>query len=319
MHTRSTALRDSVVAPPGVHRRRAQGSVLLALLLATSACSAEPEQAGNEVTASDAEPTQAPAASGQAPDTSAIELPEDIKNRGTLRIASDTNFPPLEFIPEGETEVIGLDVDIAEALGDVLGIEVQFTNTKFDGIIPALTAGRYDVGMSGINHTEERAEVVDFVDYLYNPGTSLVVPVGNPDGLEDESSLCGHRIGVLNGTVQQTQLTEISKQCETDGAEPVGISTYPLFPNAVVALQSDRIDAVIGGGMPVLFQVNQSDGAFEDVRLATADVAYGIAVPKTSPELKQALDIAFEEISKNGTYAQILEEWGATEYSFPKE
>lgn len=298
-----TSPRRSVPGTSAHHvARRARHLLTIGLCLATvGACAGS----GAESTAADA---------GKKTD-GGYSLPKGITDKGEVRIASDTNFPPLEFVPANGSEPIGLDVDIANALGQVLGVKMAFVNTKFDGIIPALQAGRYDMGMSGINHTPERAKAVDFVDYLVNPGTSLVVPKGNPDGLHAEADLCGHAVGVLNGTVQQAQLKDVSDQCGSAGKAAVDVKTFPLFPNAIAALSSKRLDAVIGGGMPVAYQIKQSKGQFEGVQLKPSDIKYGIAVPKTSGELSQALRDALNKIIENGTYNEILEEWGAEQFA----
>ena len=83
-------------------------------------------------------------------------LPDNIRAAGEITVASDTNFPPFEYIPPGSSEPIGLDVDITNALGEVLGVRFRYVSTAFDGIIPALQAGRSDVGISAMNVTVER-------------------------------------------------------------------------------------------------------------------------------------------------------------------
>jgi polar amino acid transport system substrate-binding protein len=98
--------------------------------------------------------------------TIAAAVPESISSKGTLTVAADATYPPDEFIaPDGKT-VIGMDADLAKAIGQVMGLKVDVQNITFDSIIPGLAANKYDLGMSSFTDTKEREQTVDFVTYL---------------------------------------------------------------------------------------------------------------------------------------------------------
>lgn len=241
-------------------------------------------------------------------------LPAKIRDAGVIKVASDVHFPPMEYIPEGEKLPIGLDVDLANALGDVLGVKFEFVNTQFSGIVAAIQAGRYDIGMSAINNTKARSEQVNFVDYLINPGTSAAVLKGNPEGIKAESDLCGKRVAVLTGTTQQEQLGKISEACKAAGKPLVTVLPFPLESGALLALKSNRASATVAGGLPVAYHVKVSNGALEGIPLVAPTIRYGIAVTKSNTELLAALQSALKEVMAKGTYDEIIKKWGAEKY-----
>ena len=104
--------------------------------------------------------------------TVASQVPAAIKSKGTLNVATEAQYAPNEFIaPNGHT-IIGMDADMMNALGAVMGLKVNLINSNFETIIPGLAAGRYDVGASSFTDTKEREKTVDFVDY-FNAGISF--------------------------------------------------------------------------------------------------------------------------------------------------
>lgn len=242
-------------------------------------------------------------------------LPDDIQAAGEITVASDTNFPPYEYVPSGSNTPIGLDVDIANALGTALGVRVRFISTAFDGIIPALQAGRYNVGISAINDTVEREGAVDMVNYMVNPGSSATVLAGNPKNIHREKDLCGKTISVLSGTTQEKELQKNTKKCESDGAQPIKILPFPEASSTYLALQSGQSDAVVTGGIAAVYQVQQSNGTMEAVELRATGHLTSIAVAKGNDKLVAALKSGLDQMRQDGSYAAILEKWGSSKYA----
>ena len=103
---------------------------------------------------------------------------------GTLTIGSDIAYPPIEYFEEGTDNALGLDVDLAEAMGDRMGVEVEFEQVAdFAGIVGDLTSGRYDIVMSAISITPEREAEIDFIPYFGPAGTAILTPADNPYGI----------------------------------------------------------------------------------------------------------------------------------------
>ena len=119
---------------------------------------------------------------------------------GTLTFGSDIAYAPIEFFDE-QNNAVGLDVDLANAMGEALGVEVVFENAGFSSLLPSLDAERYDGIMSAMTVNEERSAVVDFVQYFL-AGFGIVVQAGNPEAITEVLDLCGKTVAVQAATVQ---------------------------------------------------------------------------------------------------------------------
>jgi polar amino acid transport system substrate-binding protein len=223
---------------------------------------------------------------------------------GVLNVGSDIAYAPFEFYEEGTTTPDGLDIDLAEALAAELGVEIEFLNTGFDGIIPALDVEDFDVLISAMTITDERSEVIDFVPYI-TVGTGIVVPAGNPDGIAGIEDLCGKTVAVQIGTIQVDILEAQNESC----AEDIDIVVFDSNPLAVEDLRTGGSDANFSDFPVAAEDAAQSDGALEVVNTQIDPEPYGLGVRKTSTELKTALSDALQAIIADGTYDSILADW----------
>ncbi|MGO1315778.1 MAG: transporter substrate-binding domain-containing protein, partial [Cellulomonadaceae bacterium] len=132
-------------------------------------------------------------------DTLAALVPEDVASTGKLVFGSDTTYAPAEFIDEDGTTPVGYDVDIAKAIGAVLGLEAVVEPASFTGIIPAI-GSKYDAGISSFTITAERIEQANMIAY-FEAGEAFAVQSGNPQDV-DADDLCGLTVGVQTGTVE---------------------------------------------------------------------------------------------------------------------
>ena len=223
---------------------------------------------------------------------------------GVLNVGSDIAYAPFEFFEEGTTTPDGLDIDLAEALAAELGVEVEFLNTGFDGIIPSLEVEDFDVLISAMTITDERSEVIDFVPYI-TVGTGIVVPAGNPDGITGIADLCGKTVAVQVGTIQLDILEAQNDSCDED----IDIVVFDTNPAAVEDLRTGGSDANFSDFPVAAEDAAQSDGALEVVDTQIDPEPYGLGVRKTSTELKTALSDALQAIIADGTYDSILADW----------
>lgn len=252
-----------------------------------------------------------------ADDALAARVPAKVKADGKIVVASDASYPPNEFTLEGSSEIIGMDVDLGNAIGKVLGIEVEFVNASFDGILAGLQAGRYELGMSSFTDTKEREQTVDFVTY-FEAGTSTMVRKCNPKGIEALEDLCGKTVGAQNGTIQLDQLTKpeaegsLIKTCQDAGKDPVKGQGFPKQTDVNAALQANRIDAYLADTPVVNYAVKTTGNAFEKVGEDTDTAPYGIAIPKASTGMKEAVQGAVQQLISDGNYQKILDNWGLT-------
>jgi polar amino acid transport system substrate-binding protein len=312
------------------------GAAALGMLLTTAACGASTTPPGSTSAASSAG-SAASSAGSAAPsgaeaaeetptplnlnlakvDALASALPQKYKDSGTIIVATDPTYPPNEFLPEGQDTPIGMDIDLANAIGQVLGLTVTVEPASFDGILAGLNAGRYDLGMSSFTDTKEREQEVNFVTY-FQAGTSIMVPAGNPKGIQSATDLCGLPVGAQNGTTQLDQLTDatvegsVVKACQDAGKEAPVAQGFPKQTDVNAALVAGRIDAYMADSPVVDFAVKVTGDRFQKVGGDEGTAPYGIAIPKEPAELTPALQAAVQHLMDSGDYQKILENWGLT-------
>lgn len=262
---------------------------------------------GDEEEAPEASPTAAPTApAGETPsgaiDISGIPELED----GTLDVGSDIAYAPIEFF-EGDTPA-GLDIDLAKAIADVLGVGVEFHNTGFDAIIPSLLGNRFDVIMSAMTVTDERKQQIDFVEYA-SVGVGIVVAKGNPEGIETVEDLCGRTVAVQEGTIQVEILVAQDQACRDAGQPGIEILRFGTDPEAVDQVKAGRAVAVLND-FPVAFVAAQENPDTLEVLDTQIDPApYGIGLRKESTALKKAIEQALDQLKADGTYQDIFAKW----------
>jgi polar amino acid transport system substrate-binding protein len=241
----------------------------------------------------------------------AAEVPAAIKAKGTLNVATEAQYAPNEFIaPDGHT-VIGMDADMMNALGAVMGLKVDMINSNFETIIPGLAAGRYDIGASSFTDTKEREKTVDFVDY-FSAGISFYAKSSANPGVNVVGDLCGKSAAVEKGTVEQEEAEAQNKRCGKEGKKSVTVLIF-AGQNAVnLAVSGGRAEVGMADSPVVAYQIKLSDGAFKLIGKSYEFAPYGLAVPKTSGMTKPLLS-ALKLIIANGTYHAILAKWGLLE------
>jgi ABC-type amino acid transport substrate-binding protein len=160
------------------------------------------------------QPATAPSSTTPAKvDPAAVNLlPSAIKSAGKLKVAADASYAPDEFIAKNGKTVIGMDADLAQALGTVLGLKVTVSNVTFDAIIPAIQNGRYDLGMSSFTDNATREKQVNFVTY-FSAGTSFYVKANGGPNIQTLADLCGHTVAVEAGTTEETDAKSQAKKC----------------------------------------------------------------------------------------------------------
>jgi polar amino acid transport system substrate-binding protein len=240
--------------------------------------------------------------------TVASQVPSAMKSKGTLNVATEAQYAPNEFIaPNGHT-IIGMDADLMNALGAVMGLKVNLVNSNFETIIPGLAAGRYDVGASSFTDTKEREKTVDFVDY-FNAGISFYAKSSANPGVTVLADLCGKTVAVEKGTVEQEEAQAQSKKCTGEGKKSVTVLIF-TGQNAVnLAVSGGRAEVGMADSPVVAYQIKQSNGAFKLVGKTYNFAPYGLAIPKTTGMTTPIL-AALKVLIANGEYHAILAKWG---------
>lgn len=254
-------------------------------------------------------------------DESAAELlPADIAEAGSVKVATDAPYAPFEmFTEEGSDELTGVDVDLGHAIGAKLGIDFEFEQQAFDGIIPALQAGNFDVTITAMTSSVERMEVLTFVDYSAS-GTGILTSAGNPEGIESYLDLCGKAVAVQAATSQVDLVNDVWQgECEAEGLDPIELSEFPSDADAQLAITSGKaVASLLTKPSAGYVAKTTNDGeTFEVVEDPEAPNGYdatlnGIGVLKENEEFAKAIQAALQSLIDDGTYEAILDQYGVT-------
>jgi polar amino acid transport system substrate-binding protein len=242
-------------------------------------------------------------------------VPSAIRAKGSVTIAADATYAPNEFTATGSNTIIGMDVDLGNAIGKVLGLTVTFTNVSFDGILAGIQAGRYDMSMSSFTDTKDREKGVDFVTY-FSAGTSIMVGKCNPKNINTVADLCGKSVGAEAGTTQLDQLTKpdvdgsVVKTCKDAGKPAPNGQSFPGQTDVNNALGAGRIDAYMADSPVVDYAVKTTGDLFTKVGPTLSTAPYGIVVPKGDGTMAKAVQAAVQHLIDDGSYQKILDNWG---------
>ncbi|MGW2205368.1 ABC transporter substrate-binding protein [Streptomyces sp. NPDC001774] len=248
-------------------------------------------------------------------------LPEKYQDAGVIKVGTDAAYAPMEFIENGK--IVGVDPDIADALGRQLGVRFVFTSGTFDSLITSLNSGRQDIVMSSMSDTKARQEGldgkgqktgngVDFVDY-FTAGSVVYVQKGNPRHITSIADLCGQTAAVQRGTTFETVVKTQSKDCEAEGKPAIRIESFPTDAEAQTRVKAGGAVAGVNDFPVAVDLARKADGgkAFEVVGDQIEAGPFGIAVDKKNTALRDALKEALDAIINDGSYKKALDKWGA--------
>lgn len=236
-------------------------------------------------------------------------VPADLKSSGKLVVAADASYAPNEF-KDAQGNIVGMDVDLAKAIAQTLGLTADVQNADFTSIIPGITANKYQLGMSSFTATKERQATVDMVTY-FSAGTSAAVKAGNPDNI-DPNNLCGKKVAVQTGTTQADSIKNILNPACVKAGKPTipnDGDKYSLQTDVTQALVSGRDQVMLADSPVVDYAIQQTGGTLQKIGSTTDTAPYGIVVAKGSP-LTKAVQGAVQSLMANGDYKAILTKWG---------
>nr|WP_246852035.1 ABC transporter substrate-binding protein [Patulibacter sp. SYSU D01012] len=235
----------------------------------------------------------------------ADKVPADVKSKGSVTVGVDPTYAPNEFLDEDGKTIIGMDADLAKAIGTVTGVDFKLETSSFDGIL--LSVGKkFDVGMSSITDSKEREAKFDFVTYFTAGSSFFVAAQDGPEitGLDD---LCGHTVAVQKGTTQQAMAEDQAKKCPAGKKLDVAVS--PDQASANTALASGRADVGFADSPVAAYQVKQGNGRFKLTGEPLDSAPYGIMFPKDS-KLAPVVQEAVQKLIDSDVYPAILKKWG---------
>jgi cystine transport system substrate-binding protein len=223
---------------------------------------------------------------------------DQVKQAGALRIGTEGTYAPFTF-HDSTGALVGFDVEIGRAIAEHLGVEAQFVEGPWDGLIAGVDANRYDVVINQVGITEERQAKYDFSEPYIASKAALVVRGDNIDITSFES---------LGGKTSAQSLTSnFGKLAQSYGAELVGTEG---FDQSIALVLQGRADATINDSLSFFdFKKQQPDADVKIVAtVAEADFS-GVLLAKGKPELLQAINDALASIREDGTYAEISQKY----------
>jgi polar amino acid transport system substrate-binding protein len=238
-------------------------------------------------------------------------LPDDIRAAGKMTAVNNGSFPPYEIVTG--TELTGATKDISDAIGQLLGIQINHASV---GGLPAqlagINAGRFQFAMGPVGDYADRHGANDFVDWVREFVVFAVVK-GNPQGVTSLDTACGKRISVMAGGSAEKVIKQQSEKCVSAGKPAVEVQSFTDQPQSILAVRSRRSDAFFSSQAPLTYFVQQANGQIELSGVGQAngfnDIYQGAVVPKGSP-LGGILRDAFKVLIKDGTYAVAMKKWG---------
>ncbi len=222
----------------------------------------------------------------------------------TLTMGTNASFPPYEYYEDGK--VVGIDAEIAAAIAEKLGMELEIVDMDFKAIIPAVTEGKIDFGMAGMTVTEERLQSVNFSD-TYAIGIQAIIVKEDSEitSIEDLSKEgAAWKIGVQDSTTGDIYCTE-------DFGED-RVSKYAVGADAVEALKTGKVDCVIIDNEPAKAYVAANEG-LKVLDSAYTEEEYAICVNLENTELLDKINAALQELIEDGTVANIIAKYISAE------
>lgn len=211
-------------------------------------------------------------------------------------VGTNAEFPPFEYLEKGE--VTGFDIELVNEIGKVMDADVKVLDMSFDGLLPALQMKKVDLVIAGMTATEERKKTVSFTQPYYTASQVIIVKEGN-NSIKSFDDLKGKKVAVMLGFTGDTIVSEI---------EGVNVERFNAAYAGIMALQADKVEAVVLDSEPAKNYVKQNPGLV----LAEADAEqeeYAIALRKNDKALLEKVEKALSELKANGTYDALIKKY----------
>lgn len=269
-----------------------------AMMLSLAACGSSASV--SESTASSEASSTSEAASTEASAETAGEL--TTVNAGKLTMSTNAAFPPYEMTDDNGNYV-GIDIEVAQAIADKLGLELQVDDMDFDAALLAAQSGKSDMVMAGVTVTEERQTVMDF-SKTYATGIQVVIVPEDSD-IASIDDMTGKMIGVQRGTTGDLYC---SASVEDGGFGEENVTPYDNGLTAVQALMNGQVDCVVIDNAPAQEFVAANPG-LKILDTEYANEEYAIGVAKGNTQLLDAINGALEELQADGTVQSIVDKY----------
>ncbi len=234
-----------------------------------------------------------------------------LQSPGKLTYGTAATFAPFEFQRDGK--LVGFDIDFIDAVAKHMALTPVALNVDFAGLIPALQGKRIDIINSGMYMNAKRAEQVDFIPYM-TVGDEIVVRRGNPLTIASRADLCGRRIAVTLGGIEETYARQDVDACKAAGKPEPGVLTLPTAQDSALSLRQGRADALFNSTPGASQMVTEMPDVFEIAgQPFEAKTQIGIAVRKGDGAMKDAVEAGVEAAVADGSYKALLAKYNLPE------
>lgn len=241
---------------------------------------------------------------------------DQLRRNGRLRIGCEATYPPFTFREAGV--IVGYDVELATAMCRDLGVQAEFIDTQWSGVIPALYAGRFDIIMSSMSYTRARMERVAFSLPYTEAGQSLLIRARDAGTIRALGDMGGRSLGVKLGSPGETLHPRLSERMRAAGGQAFSaVRTYDDHPAAYLALLQGTVDGVLNTLPTLAYAMRGQPNRFGLVRGIGADNWAGIAMRREDTEVLEWVNGRLRAMRADGSLKALQEKWLGLELNLP--
>lgn len=246
------------------------------------------------------------AAAAQQP----IPLPDAIRSAGFVRIGIEATYPPMAYKDPATNERRGFNVDLVTEIAKVLGLRIQWEEMAFAQLIPALTTNRIDFSGSSMTDLPSRRDRLSFVDYV-STGPQIFAMTAQSGDINQPTDLCGKAIATPRTTAYFPTLQAWSQaNCVAQGRPAITVVGTEGASATRTDLRQNRVQAAVLGAEYVVYLGQQEPGAIKAIGTPIGRNMSGLAFPKESTVLRDAVAAALDRLIADGTYMALLKKHG---------
>lgn len=225
---------------------------------------------------------------------------EAIKAAGKLVVGTSPDYPPYEF-PGPDGKPVGADIDFAQYIADAFGVELVVESFTFEAVLAAVTAGKIDIGLAGMDPKPDRLSSMSFTDAYYNETNQLlVIHKDNADSIKTLADFTGKTVAAQNGTLQQSLVMEQLPEAN--------LELVALIPDGVMMLRTKKVDGIaLASVVADQYVANYPDLVVCESKFDYVSDGIAAAVPLDEPELLLALNEIVHQVTAEGLYYQWIE------------
>jgi polar amino acid transport system substrate-binding protein len=216
-----------------------------------------------------------------------------------VKVATNAEFAPFEFVDEKTKEISGFDIDLINAIAKKAGIQIEIVNTGFDALLAGISECQYDAAIAAITITDERKQSILF-SQPYTVAGQTVVVASNNEVIKGPEDLKGKKLGAQLGSTGAEEAGKI---------ENATLKTYDNYEFAFLDLANGQIDAVVVDNPVADAYVARNEGKLKKVSNVFTSESYGVGVCKNKPDLQKKIDDALTTLKSDGTLKQLEEKW----------